>query len=455
MGSGLPRRQFAAVFAALFVTAAGNTALQSVLPVIGRELGVDDLLIALVFSLSALLWTFSAPYWAQQSDVRGRRKLMQVGVAGFGGSMLLCATIIHMGLAGVLAGTWTVILFVVARSIFGVFGSAASPASQAYVAGRTSEAERTNALATLASAFGLGTIIGPAVAPFFVLPVVGLAGPMFAFTGVAVVVFAALAKLLPDDDPAHRSAGRGAAGAMPSVGGIGAGASVTAADAASRGGTRKRMSVRDPRIKALMLFGFVIGNIQAATSQALGFFIIDIAQPAAAGTASDGVGALADAPQLIAIALMAGAGATLLAQWGLIRMLRLNPSQLMRWGTALALAGTVGIALARDFHQVVVAFALASLGYGFARPGFTAGSSLAVPRGEQGGVAGAVTSVNGACFIVAPFVGIGLYKIAPTLPYWLGAASLAALAAYAWTSADIRAAGVHVEDELPGDAGAP
>jgi hypothetical protein len=199
----------------------------------------------------------------------------------------------------------------------------------------------------------------------------------------------------------------------------------------------KRMSVRDPRIKSLMWYGFVIGNIQAATSQALGFFIIDIAH-----------GRIADAPQLIAVALMAGAGATLLAQWGLIRLLRLNPSQLMRWGCVLAAVGTVGVALAQDFHQVVVAFALSCLGFGFARPGFTAGSSLAVPREEQGGVAGAVTSVNGACFIVAPFVGIGLYKIGPTLPYWLGAAALGGLAVYAWASAQIRAAGTHLDETV-------
>ena len=74
-----------------------------------------------------------------------------------------------------------------------------------------------------------------------------------------------------------------------------------------------------------------------------------------------------------------------------------------------------------------------SLGYGLARPGFTAGASLAVTRAEQGGVAGAVTSINGSCFIFAPAIGIGLYQFGHTLTYWLGAVGLACLAVYAFT----------------------
>jgi MFS family permease len=444
MADRLPRRDFALIFAALLVTAAGNTALQSVLPVIGRAIHIPDLLVALVFSLSALLWTFSAPYWADQSDRRGRRRLMQVGVAGFGGSMLLCATVILAGLQGAITGVATFALFVLARGIFGIFGSAASPASQAYVAGRTTAAERTNALATLSSAFGLGTILGPAVAPLFVIAPFGLSGPMFAFALVALAVLVALQWGLPDDDPTHRqNSGRGAAAAMPSVGGSAPVASMVASGEATRQGRRHRLAIGDARIRPFMIFGFASGSLQAATSQALGFFIID----------RMGASPL-QAPQMIAVALMAGAGATLLAQWGLIRMLRLSPPQLMRWGTGLAMLGTLGISLASDFHGIVVAFALASLGFGFARPGFTAGSSLAVGPNEQGGVAGAVTSVNGACFIAAPFVGIGLYEIMPALPYWVGAAGLAALLAYTLASPLLRAAGQQAHLPVDDDAGA-
>ena len=49
-----------------------------------------------------------------------------------------------------------------------------------------------------------------------------------------------------------------------------------------------------------------------------------------------------------------------------------------------------------------------------------------------------MTAVNGACFILAPAVGIGLYELKPELPYWLSALGLMALAVYAWTNRLLR-----------------
>lgn len=418
--------QFLLVFLVLLVTAAGNTAMQSVLPVIGREIHIPDMAVAVIFSLSALFWTFSAPFWARQSDIRGRRLLMQVGLAGFLVSMFLCGMVIVAGVKGLIPPLVTFLLFTLARSLFGIFGSAGNPAAQAYVASRTAPADRTNALATLASAFGLGTILGPALAPFFILPVVGLAGPMLVFAGIALVTMIAVRLGLPDDDPRHAAGWSaadkgGAAATMPSVGGAATGASVTAAAEHMETGRRQRLSWRDPRIRPFMIYGFAAGSVQAALGQAIGFYIMDRVHPAGMS-----------APQMIGTVLMAGAGATLLVQWGVIRMLGLNPSQLMRWGAVLAAAGAAGIALSTSFHALVLAFAVTSAGFGFCRPGFTAGSSLAVSRDEQGGVAGAVTAVNGSCFIVAPAIGIGLFELSPALPYWLGAVALLGLAAYAW-----------------------
>jgi len=416
MSASMPRRDFGLLFTVLLVVAAGNTALQSVLPAIGREIRIPDMLIAVIFSFSALLWTASAPFWARQSDLRGRKRLMQVGMAGFGVSTLLCAFVILGGLKGLLVPVATFALFAAARSLFGIFGSASNPAAQAYVAGRTSEAERTNGLATLSSAFGLGTILGPAVAPLFILPWVTFAGPLFAFALLSFAVLVAITKYLPDDAPGPR-AGSGAAAAMPSLGSANTGAHVTAAQR----GRGPRISWRDPRVKPFMIYGFFSGSIQAATGQALGFLIIDRLSQSPA-----------EAQPLISITFMAGAAATLLAQWGLIRMLHMTPGTLMRWGAALAAAGTLGIAVAPSFHALVVAYALSSLGYGFARPGFTAGASLMVGEKDQGSVAGAITAVNGSCFIFAPAVGIGLYELNPPVPYLLGAVGLAALVAYAW-----------------------
>lgn len=416
MSASLPRRDFGLLFSVLLVTAAGNTALQSVLPAVGRAIQIPDMLIAIIFSFSALLWTLSAPFWARQSDRRGRKALMLVGMAGFAASTLLCAFVLLGGLKGLFVPVVTFVLFAAARSLFGIFGSASNPAAQAYVASRTNEAERTTGLATLSSAFGLGTILGPAVAPLFILPYFEFSGPLFAFAAISFATLFAVMRYLPDDNPEHRT-GTGAAASMPTIGGSHTGAHVTAADK----GRGKRLSWRDPRVKPFMIYGFGIGSIQAATGQALGFLIID--------RLSDSP---AEAQPLISITFMAGAAATLLAQWGLIRMLHMTPGVLMRWGATLAGLGTLGIAIAPDFHMLVIAYALSSLGYGFARPGFTAGASLMVGERDQGSVAGAITAVNGSCFIFAPAIGIGLYELNAPLPYYLSAAGLALLLGYAW-----------------------
>ncbi|MGB7406134.1 MAG: MFS transporter [Pacificimonas sp.] len=396
--SGFQRTDFRLLFLVLFTVAAGNTALQSVLPAIGRELEIPDVFIAAIFSLSALFWTLSAPYWAKQSDMRGRKALILLGMFGYFISTLLCALVIFAGLEAWISALLIVVMFAAFRSLFGIFGSASNPAAQAYVAVRTSRAERTAAISVLASAFGLGTIVGPAIAPFFILPVVGLSGPLFVFTIFALVVLFLVWRFLPKDDAEEIAA----IAARPA---------------------RRRLGWFDPRIRPWVIYGLVIGNAQAAMGQTLGFFIID--------TSGDDPAA---AQYLIGLAMMAGAGATLLAQWGLIGMFGMGPRELTRWGAGLALAGTVGMVFATSIYGIIMSFALAMLGYGFARPGFSAGASLAVDTEDQGAAAGTVTAVNGASFIIAPTVGVGLYQLAQPLPYALSAAMLAVVLVFSLKS---------------------
>ena len=69
---------------------------------------------------------------------------------------------------------------------------------QAYVASRTAPDERTQALALVTSSFGLGTVIGPALAPLMVVPVLGLTGPFAAFSLCGIAILIALRIGLPD-----------------------------------------------------------------------------------------------------------------------------------------------------------------------------------------------------------------------------------------------------------------
>jgi hypothetical protein len=129
--------------------------------------------------------------------------------------------------------------------------------------------------------------------------------------------------------------------------------------------------------------------------------------------------------------MMAGASATLAAQWGLIPRLGLGPRALILWGSAIAAAGLLGTMMADDLYGITIGFGLASLGLGFTRPGFTGGASLAVPMAEQGAVAGLITAANGISFVAAPTIGIALYTFERHLPFALSAALLCGLALWA------------------------
>jgi MFS family permease len=409
--TALPTRHFLLLYAAMLIAAAGNTALQSVMPAIGREIGVADFWVALAYTWSAVLWVLLAGYWAEKSDRHGRKALTLMGIAGFIVSTLLCGLVLHAGLEGWIGGSLTFLLFALARAIYGTLGCATPSATQAYVASRTRRSGRVAALSALASSFGLGTIIGPALAPMFVLPVVGLSGPLFAFSLIAVLVFVAILVWLPNDRPGPKS-GRGAAMSYPSLASQPTGASVVAATAPRR----QRLKWKDPRIRPWILAGVAAGHAQAATLTCIGFFVIDRLQLAPQGS---------EGP--IAIVMMAGASATLAAQWGLIPRIVAAPRALILWGSLIAAAGLIGTMVAQDLYGITIGFALASVGFGLTRPGFTAGASLAVPLAEQGGVSGVITSANGISFVAAPAAGVALYTLDQNLPFIVGALLLLAL----------------------------
>ncbi len=411
--TALSSRHFLLLYAAMLVAAAGNTALQSVMPAIGREIGIADFWVAIAYTWSAILWVLLAPYWAEKSDRHGRKALTLVGLGGFVVSTLLCGIILDFGLRGILGGAVTFILFGIFRAIYGSLGSATPSATQAYLAARTRRSGRVAALSALSSSFGLGTIIGPAMAPMFVFAPFGLSGPLYAFAVIAVAVAAAIFVWLPNDKGGRRL-GRGAAMSYPSQASAVTGASVIAATSPRRA---KRLKWNDPRVRDWILAGIASGHAQAATLTCLGFFVIDRLELPPMGSETS-----------IAIVMMAGASATLAAQWGMIPRLGAGPRALMIWGSVVAAAGLVGTMLAQDLYGITIGYSLASLGFGMTRPAFTAGASLAVPLAEQGAVAGVITAANGISFIAAPALGIALYTLEPNLPFGLSALLLLILA---------------------------
>ncbi len=406
--STLPRRAFWIIFCSSVATAIGNTGLISVLPLIGRSLAIPDEMVVAIFSLSAILWAISSPFWAKASDRYGRKPLMMVGLSGFMISMTVCGAVVSAGLRQMAAPMVIFGALLLGRSLFGLFGAASNPANQAYFADHTPREARTQAMASLAGAFGLGTVFGPFLAPLFIYPVLGIAGPLFTFAAIAAVMLFVVWRFLPESRRRTETPEE-------------------AAEAATEQTVEKaRPMWRDPRVAPFALYGFVVATCQTAQQQTIGFLVID----------KLGVTPLM-AKGSIAMAMAFGAMAGLLAQWGLIRMFEMTPKQLLRWGVVCGAVGNLLVAIAPDYHTVVAGYALASLGFGFARPGFTAGSSLAVGWKDQARVAGAIAAVNGINAVFAPAF-MALYRANHSAPFFLNMALMLGLLVYAFASKALR-----------------
>ena len=387
-GARLSRPLYLLLFFVTFATAVGNLGLVSVMPAIGRALAIPDALVACIFSASALAWMFTSPFWARRSDVRGRKPMLLVGLGGFTFSMAGCAAVVLVGLKGVLPALAIFAVFTIVRSSYGLFGSAAPTAAQALVADRSEGATRVRALSGLAGALSLGTILGPAVAPLFLAEPAGLAGPPFAFGAMGAVLLLAVVAFLPRDRAVAANAGP----KPPSL-------------------------WRDPAIRPLLIAGLVVASAQAINIYTLGFALIDLSH-----------GTVGQAQRLIGIAMALGAASGFAAQMGFVQLLNPSPRAMLHGGAAVAAAGNLLAVAPLGIWGVIAGFALASFGYGLARPGFSAAASIAVGPERQGAVAGAVSSIAGASIALPPILAVTLYQ------YWWSAPFVIAAAGSAWVA---------------------
>jgi MFS family permease len=399
-----PRRSFHLLFMCLLVIGAGNSMLLAVAPPLVRQLDLADSSVGWIFSLSALLWVFSSPYWGRQSDRLGRKPIAALGLAAYAVSMGLFGFMVLLGLNGVLTGAWLFVALMLSRAIFGAFGSASSPAAQAYIADRTSVFERTEQLAGLTAAFALGQAFGPAIcaalAAWF-----GLVFPIGLIAVLAAASAYVIWRFLPENTPPQSSPTR------------------------ELGEWRESIALmRDSRLSAYLIYGFALSVVAGVTVQVFGLFTMD--RLGASGE---------HGAELTAAGFMVNALALLATQMAVLPRLRLGPRPLMVWGSGLLALGVAIQIIAPSLAALLVAQGVQGLGFGLARPGFTGGASVAVRPEEQGAAAGLVVAANGAGFVFSPLVGGVVYEhVGMNAPLMITLALLAVMFVFALKSRRLR-----------------
>lgn len=402
------RGAFLLLFFCLLAVGAGNTMLTSaVLPPLTRELKLPDWTAGAIFSLSAAVWVITAPYWGAKSNVWGRRRVAAIGMLGFAASMFFFALVSFVALMGWITN-WILIfvLLLVARTLFGVFGSATNPAAQAYVADRTSREERMDEIATLTSGFTLGQMAGPAAAAVLITggamlsPTVGLLAPVVMITIIATIIAWLVFTRLPETRAPRADGGLGPVSGAKGL-------------------------WRHPTIFPFLLYAVALSLVTGVLSQTFPYAIMDRMNAPGAASA-----------QFTGPAMTLGAMATLISQLVLIPRLKLSVRSLMVYGAIMLAMASLFMVWAQDFALFAFAMILFGFGQGFARPGFSAGASLAVSHEQQGDVAGLVTAANGMGFVISPLFGLWMYEyVSDQAPFIFCTAIVVLMALYAWFTA--------------------
>lgn len=144
--------------------------------------------IGLLFSIYSWMQFFFSPILGRLSDRFGRRPILFVSLLGSAVGYMV------IGFAN------TLVLVFLGRVIGGITGANISTA-QAYIADVTSRANRAKGMGLFGAAFGLGFILGPAIAG--ILSKYGVGVPFFFAAALSLVSGGAVYFLLPESLKAH------------------------------------------------------------------------------------------------------------------------------------------------------------------------------------------------------------------------------------------------------------
>lgn len=392
------RGGFRVLFASLVCLGIGQSMLFAILPPAAGEIGLSAFQVSLIFATSASVWVVMSPRWGRRSDVWGRRPVILVGLLGFGASMALLALTIQIALWQIWPLAVVFPLMILARCIFALFGSGTGPAAQAYVADRTSIAERTAGVSLVNAAFGLGQTVGPGAGAL--LAAFGLLAPLYFAAATAGLSALLIWWLLPEDRP----------------------------PVASQDEQAPRMSFRDARVAPFFLVAAALQAVRSTTAITLAFFLQERLSLSASATV-----------QFAGLSFVVLAVAGLFTQLVLVQRFKPTARMMMVYGAPFAIGAFALMVFGEGLGAYLAAQALLGIGLGLVRPGTAAAASLAVGPKEQGAVAGLTNAIGVVGNIFGPMVGTALFELEPTGPYLLNGALMVLTFAYILTNSRVRA----------------
>lgn len=383
------RPQLLLLIMALIGNAVGHSLFLMTFPALSREMGMTDVQSGLVISLSALVLTLSAPFWGWFSERRGRRPVMVLAMLATGGGLALSALVIYWGQAGVISALLAFVLILVVRLVYALLTGGLKPAAQAIMADVTDADSRAKAMGLMGAAFGIGSLIGGALAMAFgggsLLQVFLIASALLLLNAVMQW------RRLPETYPVS-----------------------TAPDS-------KPAPFRAGPFWPYLLFTL------------LGLTVYSLLQQVTVLRLQDDFG-LASGPSIQRAGgiLMTATLTMVVTQGLLVRGLKWRPVSLISVGAGVATGALAAAALAPNPMVLWLAMALLGGGIGLVLPGNLAAMSLLAGPHRQGRLAGVNGVAMGLGMALGPVLGATAHQWHVTAPYWVALGLCLCILIIAW-----------------------
>jgi len=374
-----PRRALATLFVIVFTDLIGFGIVIPLLPLYAEHFAPTPVQFGLLMAAYSAMQFLFAPILGRLSDRVGRRPVLLISIAGSIAGFVLFA------LAHSLA--W---LFA-SRLLAGMGGGNIGTA-QAVIADVTSREQRAKGMGLIGAAFGLGFIVGPAMAAL-VLPL-GESAPGWAAAGFSVAAWLMTLFFLPETRPA---------GTAPAGGVL-------------TGFARIRAGLHRPDLAPLLAVGFIVITGFAAFEVTFAQFL-----HARLGLPHQQVSLL-----FVYVGVLAA-----VIQGGLVGRIapRLGERRMLIAGLACTGLGLLALAGAGRLGSIMAILPLVALGSGLSMPALSALVSHTAGAEEQGLALGAFQGLGSLARVLGPFaaeLALGRWGVAAPP---LAAAALALAAA--------------------------
>ncbi len=368
------RIAYALILGCVITFAMGQTVLFVLLQPISREIGMDESWVGWIVAFSAAAMALIQPTWGRLSDKWGRKAVIILGLLAYAITTVVFALLLQVGLWGWIAPLPLFGLLVIVRVTYGLTSSGIQPASSAFVADTTSGHKRTQGLAMVGAAIGLGTVAGP----LFGLVLVGFGDlvPLYAAGALALVMGLAALRFLKEP-PAH-----------------------------VRATPTKRLKALDGRILPYLIMTLLLLTVAAATQQTAAYYVQDRL----------GLETVADTARLTGYAMAGTAVMAILFQGAVVQWLKPAPAVLVRVGFLIGTTAFVFLSFTKAYEGLVIGYMILGASIGMLNPGLMSAASMSVGPEEQGGVAGLIGSAMSAGFVFGPVIGTNLYNVGQVVP---------------------------------------